>query len=81
MSTYFTDVNIPIKLYNMDVDIPNNNETEGISTYHRDVNIHHKWTMISINSTYWGNIHITKLILLNNKCLDDFKIKSLINAS
>ena len=42
MSTYFTDVNILIKLYHMDVDIPNNNETEGISTYHQDVNIHHK---------------------------------------
>ena len=42
MSTYFTDVNIPIKLYHMDIDIPNNNETEGISTYHKDINIQHK---------------------------------------
>ena len=36
------NVNIPIKLYHMDVDIPPNNETEGISTYHKDVNIQHK---------------------------------------
>ena len=33
MSTYFTDVIIPIKLYHLDVDIPNTNETEGMSTY------------------------------------------------
>ena len=42
MSTYVTDVNIPIKLYHMDVGIPNNNETEGISIYHKDVNVQHK---------------------------------------
>ena len=28
MSKYFTDVNVPIKLNHMDVDIPNNNETD-----------------------------------------------------
>ena len=33
MSAYFTDVNLPIKLYHMDVDIPNANEAEGMSTY------------------------------------------------
>ena len=27
------NANKPIKLYHMDVNIPNNNETEGISTY------------------------------------------------
>ena len=42
MSTYFTDVNLPIKLYHMDVDIPNTNETEGMSTYHKDVTIQNK---------------------------------------
>ena len=36
------NVNIPSKFYHMDVDIPNNIETEGISTYHKDVNIQHK---------------------------------------
>ena len=35
MSTYFTDVTILIKLYHMNVDIPNTNETEGMSTYHK----------------------------------------------
>ena len=39
MSTYFTDVSILIKLYQMDVDILNTNETEGMSTYYKDVNI------------------------------------------
>ena len=33
MSTYFTDISILIKLYQMDVDILNTNETEGTSTY------------------------------------------------
>ena len=42
MSTYFTDVNIPIKIYHMDIDILNNNETEGMSKNHKDVNIQHK---------------------------------------
>ena len=42
MSTYFTDVDISNKLYHLDVDIPNTNETEGMSTYLMDVNILNK---------------------------------------
>ena len=42
MSTYFMDVNLPIKLYHMNVNIPNTNETEGMSTYHKDINIQNK---------------------------------------
>ena len=42
MSTYFTDVDVPNKLYHLDVDIPNTNETEGMSTYLMDVNILNK---------------------------------------
>ena len=65
-------MSIPIKLYHKDVDIPNNNETEGISTYHKHFNIQHKWTMIIINST--------KLKLSINKFLGNTKLKSLINV-
>ena len=42
MSTYFTDYNLPIKLYHMDVDVTNANETESMSAYHKDVNIQNK---------------------------------------
>ena len=79
MSTYLIinilkkNVNIPIKLYHKDVDIPNNNEIERISAYHKDFNIQHKGSMIIINST--------KLILSINKFLDNIKVKSLINVS
>ena len=61
----------------MNVDTPNNNETEGNSTYHKDVNIQHKWKMIIINSTYWGNLHITALVLSINKSLDNIQIKNI----
>ena len=42
MSTYFMDVNLPIKLYHMNVDISNTNLMEGMLTYHKDVNIRNK---------------------------------------
>ena len=42
MSTYFTDVDVPNKLYHLDVDIPNTNETEGMPTNLRDANIPNK---------------------------------------